>query len=119
MKSILHSADKTEIYKAHLLLAGKGIPTFIGNANSGPALGFVYADRYTLWVCLEFQYEDAIAVLKNPEHDVQEPVDQIDFQNYIDSSMKGINGILLAKVKWPIIAILCVPLIVIIYSHTG
>jgi len=119
MKQVLHSADKTEIYAANLLLAGKGIPSFIGNASSGPALGFLYADKYTLWICLEFQYEDAVAVLENPDHEVQEPVDQVDFQNYIDSSMKDINGLLLGKLKWPILALLCVSASVLIYSHIG
>jgi hypothetical protein len=119
MKILFHSADKTEIYSAKLLLAGKGIPTFIGGENSGPSLGFVNADKYTLWVCLESQYDDAISVLKYPDHEVKEPVDQIDFQDYIDLSMKDINKVLLKEIMWPAIIILCVFGIVLIYSNTA
>ena len=119
MKIVFHSTDKTEVYSAKLLLAGKGIPTFIGGENSGPALGFVYADKYTLWACLESQYDDAIAVLKDPDHEVKEPVDQIEFQDYIDFSMKDINKVLLEKIMWPAMIILCIFGIVIIYSHTA
>jgi hypothetical protein len=73
---------------AELLLAGSGIPTFISSKNSGPALGFVLANKYTLWVCLENQYEDAVNLLKNPDHVVKNPVDVDDYHRFVESSSR-------------------------------
>ena len=84
MKILFHTREKQEIYTARVLLAVKGIPTFIGSESSGPALGCLFADQYTLWVCLDNQYQDAVDVLANQEHEVKQPVDVQDYQSYFD-----------------------------------
>lgn len=73
---------------AELLLAGSGIPTFIGSKNSGPALGFIIANKYTLWVCLDNQYEDAVNLLKNPSHIVSSPVNIENYHQFIETSSR-------------------------------
>ncbi|MCX7112107.1 MAG: hypothetical protein NTX45_18680 [Proteobacteria bacterium] len=102
MKILFHSFDRPDMYDAKLLLDAKGIPSFIGSESSGPALGFIYANKYTLWVCLDLQYDDAKAVLKNPDHEVKEPVDIIDFQSFFDGSIINVNKFMLDK------AMLCI-----------
>lgn len=88
MKILFHSTSKREIENAKSLLESKGVPAFIGSENSGPALGFVIANKYTLWACLDGQYEDAIKVLNNPDHEVLEPVDPAEFQRFIENSKR-------------------------------
>ena len=97
MKILFHSFDRPDMYDAKLRLDAKGIPSFIANESSGPALGFLYANKYTLWVCLDSHYDDALAVLKNPDHEVKEPVDMIDFQNFVDLSKPEVDKFLFGK----------------------
>jgi hypothetical protein len=117
MKILFHSTDKPEIYSANLLLTAKGIPTFIGNESSGPALGVVFANKYTLWVCLESQYDDAMAILNDPSHEAKEPVDMIDFQEYVDGSVIDVDKFMLGKAMWGIaLTIVGIVGLVIIYA---
>jgi hypothetical protein len=41
-----------------------------------------------LWVCLDEQYRDALALLKNPEHQVTQPVDVEAFHRELEASKR-------------------------------
>ena len=53
-----------------------------------------------MWVCLDNQHEDALEVLKNPCHEVVEPVDLVDFEKFIEANNQSsrafiLNGVML------------------------
>lgn len=54
------------------LLASRGIPTY-WNPGFGGALA-------PLFVCIDEQYDDAVALLEDPQHVVAHPVDVAEFQ---------------------------------------
>jgi hypothetical protein len=90
MKILFHSPFKSEIESAKILLESKGIPVFIGSQNSGPALGIlIAANKYTLWSCIDSQYEDALKVLNDPGHEVSEPIDISDFQQFTENNRQA------------------------------
>jgi len=98
MKILIHSAYKDEVESAKLLLAVKGIPTFIGGESYGPSLGFALANKYTIWVCLDDQYDDALSILNNAEYEPRNPVDMIKFQDYMDKGTRDLINKVFYKV---------------------
>ena len=72
VKSLGEFGRTDECEQIRDLLASRGIPTYLST-------GFK-ASRGALFVCINEQYEDALAVLKNPEHVVANPVDVSEFE---------------------------------------
>lgn len=109
MKILFHTTDRFEAEQARMLLELKGIPVFLGNENSGPALAFILANKYTVWVCLEHQYDDAKAVLADPDSEVANPVDIAEYRTYVEQAAPEIgkrmfdNMMLLAVVGMAIV----------------
>ncbi len=86
MKILFHSTRKAQIDTAKALLEANGIPAFIGSENSGPAMGGILANKYTLWACLESQYDEALTLLNNPDYEVKNPVDIADYYRFVRQS---------------------------------
>jgi hypothetical protein len=55
-------------------LESHGIPVFIDSAWTWRA-----SSRSSVFVCLDRQYDDALALLRNPDHVVSEPIDVAEF----------------------------------------
>jgi hypothetical protein len=55
-------------------LESHGIPVFVDSAWTWRA-----SSRGSVFVCLDRQYDDALALLRNPDHDVAEPIDVAEF----------------------------------------
>jgi len=84
MKSLGNFSNSAECAEIRDLLASRGIPTYL-------ATGY-RASRGALFVCINEQFEDALAVLKNPEHEVAQPVDVAEFER--DARTDGLGTIL-------------------------
>ena len=57
-----------------LQLKSRGILTFIANEetkNLYPHMGII---RTGVWIILDYQYEDAVQILNNPDHIVSQPL---------------------------------------------
>lgn len=81
MKQLIQSENKAEIDGVRILLESKGIPVFIGNEDSARNMGWLLSAReYVLWVLVEKQYEDAVSLLKDPEHEVRMSVDMEEYR---------------------------------------
>jgi hypothetical protein len=74
MKLLFQTDRQPEAVSAKLLLESKGIPAFIGSERSGQVLGGIFSSTYSLWVELDHQYDDARAILADPEHTPAQPV---------------------------------------------
>ncbi|MCC1496969.1 DUF2007 domain-containing protein [Alcanivorax sp. 1008] len=65
MKKLFSTIDRTEAFNAKLTLELNGVPIYVGGEHSGPAPGFVNADSYTVWVGLDYQFEDACKFIED------------------------------------------------------
>jgi len=90
MKSLGSFGNSAECAEIRDLLASRGIPTFL-------ATGY-RARRGTLFVCINEQFDDALAVLKNPEHEVAQPVDVAEFEQA--ARTQGLGTILASGVAF-------------------
>lgn len=96
MKSLWFLGNSTECEQIQNLLASRGIPTYRSLSRSSPGV---------LFVCINEQFEDALAVLKNPEHEVAQPVDVEEFQR--KTQTEGLGTVLWSSVAL-LVFLLCV-----------
>lgn len=79
MKLLLKLQDKDEALSIKYRLELSGIPIFIGSENSGPALGFINADCYTIWAEIDAQYKCAISSINDKSY---EPLNPVNIDNF-------------------------------------
>ena len=58
-----------ELQRLKALLESNGVPIFINSADARRV------NNFAIWAYIDAQFEDARALLSNPEHEVSEPVD--------------------------------------------
>jgi hypothetical protein len=84
MKSLGCFEDPDERERVRDLLASRGIPTYwIRTYRSVHGM---------LFVCINEQFDDALALLKNPNHEVVQPVDVAEFDRR--AKTEGLGAIL-------------------------
>lgn len=84
MKKLFSTIDRTEALNAKFALESNGVPIYIGGEHAGPAPGFVNADSYTVWVCLDGQFEDACKFIEDDSYEISCPVDVAEFYRAAD-----------------------------------
>lgn len=72
MKSLGEFHSSTECSQIRGLLNSRGIPTYWNPGYGGASA--------PLFVCIDEQYDDAVALLKDPEHAVAHPVNIEEFK---------------------------------------
>lgn len=70
MRLLAYVASRSEQARLVGLLQSRGIPV-LGDEMPG----IRYSMQTALFVCIDEQYDDALALLTNPEHTVSAPVD--------------------------------------------
>ena len=81
MKFIGHVNGKESYQQVAGMLRNRGIPVFA--KYSGAPANWPTPYRAALYVVLDKHYEDAIALLSNPTHQVREPVDVQEYDEFI------------------------------------
>lgn len=77
MRLIARYASHTEAEERAAFLRSRGIATHVTNmASLRPNLAHKGRYRAGLWAMLEFQFEDAEALLEDPGHKVAHPLDE-------------------------------------------
>ena len=84
VKSLGYFEDSDERERIRDLLASRGIPTYWAKTYRSV--------RGMLFVCINEQFDDALAVLKNPNHEVAQPVDVAEFERR--AKTEGLSSIL-------------------------
>lgn len=115
MKLLRETKDKSELDRIRVLLESRGIPVHVGDENQhhlgGHAMAFL---RYRLHVVLDFQYEDALKLLEDENHEVAEPVDIEEFRNYQRASQPEVLNRILG---WLVVAVIvCSVLLYVMYQ---
>src|SRR4051812_23292862 len=76
-------------------LESRGIPVFHDNGG----VGIRNPARIALFVCINAQYDDAVALMRDENHDVREPVDVEAFKTAAGTTSPSlVKGVLLALV---------------------
>jgi len=93
MRLLTYVASRSEQARLIGLLQSQGIPV-LGDQMPG----IRYSMQTALFVCIDEQYDDALALLKNPEHTVSEPVD-------VDAFWKASAGTQPQLLRWSLVAL--------------
>jgi hypothetical protein len=92
MKRVIKNADMSDLYVLKTLLESNGIPVFISGEDSGRLLPFLLS-RPGLWIYFDEQYDEALALIKDPDYDVVNKVDIEAFYKMVhDPSNPGSSG---------------------------
>ena len=88
MRLLFESESGSELAEAKELLEESGIPAFISSQETYRVRSSATLFKRGLWVCLEEQYQDAAALLKDPNHRVAWPVDVEAFHRSLEEAQK-------------------------------
>ena len=105
MRRLFSTIDRTEALNAKFALEANGVPIYIGGEHSGPAPGFVNADSYTVWVCLDDQFEDAYKFIEDESHEISRPIDVAEFYRSAEESKQKDSFLNSDRIMLPIMAV--------------
>jgi hypothetical protein len=100
MRTILATEDADEFEMVWDRLTEGGIPVFTPSKYSEMSGFHVGARQYVLCIWLDHQFEDAVQLLRNPDHVVQNPVDLDEFermQDQVDERMEKKTDLMTEK----------------------
>jgi len=84
MQLLFESESSEKINSTKELLESRGIPVFISGTESFRMRPLLVLYRKGVWVCLDEQFDDAVMLLKNPDHEVSNPVDVDAFHSSLE-----------------------------------
>ena len=74
-----------ERQRIETLLNERGVATYARSTGTGRRL--VEASKnWAIFVCINSQFDDAVALLSNPDHEVTDPVNVSEFNNAIEAA---------------------------------
>lgn len=74
MKRVIKGTDTDNPYILKSLLESNGIPVFISGEGAGRVLPFLLS-KPDLWIYLDEQYDEALALIQDPDYEVMNKVD--------------------------------------------
>ena len=86
MKLVTKSTDTSYLHVLKELLESNGIPAFVKGENTARMVTPYIMTEPSLWVYLDEQYEEAQSLVKNPEYEVNNPVDMDEFNEVVKST---------------------------------
>lgn len=106
MKLLRETKDKNELDRIRTLLESRGVPVHVGEENQHHLGGHVMPFlRYRLHVVLDFQYDDALKLLEDENHEVAEPVDLEAFREYQQQAQPDVMN---RMIGWLTVSVLIV-----------
>ena len=105
MRFLGHVHEKGARHEAVSLLRSKGIPTY-EKFSGVPSIWPPY--RIAIYVCLDEHYEDALELLRNPNHRVANPVNVAEFDEYVRSQPMS-----MLIIKWGALALFATSLLLV------
>ncbi len=94
MKLLIDSDDNEYLSNQQHLLESNGIPAYISNRDSNRVIPFGIS-KAGLWVYMDEQYDEAMALLKDPNYVVQKQIDMAQFRELaeeIEQDRSGFNA---------------------------
>ena len=102
MRSLPYIDSLEERKRVAALLESHGIPVFLGKSGR-------HARTAPMFVCINAHYDDAIALLANPDHEVAEPVDVEAFRRAEAAALPTV----LRGAAWALVALVLVAALVV------
>ena len=92
------------------LLERNGVPIYVSARlpRGGPS---------GLFVCLDEQYDDAVALLRNPHHKVTNPVDVADYYERMDEAVRQSPLSMPTMISIIVAMVIIVAIIVVVRTH--
>ena len=84
MRLLCYVHERTKLWEVQDFLSSKGVPTRAGLRR------FADADPVALFVCIDAQYEDAVALLRDPRSVVTHPIDVELWSRAVNQSGLGV-----------------------------
>ncbi len=79
MKMITTSSDVAYLGSLQARLEQCGIPAVVQGENTARMITSMLMTQPSLWIYLDDQFEDALALVNDPDHQVAEPIDVDEF----------------------------------------
>ena len=114
MKLLTEVFDISELNRLRLLLETSGILIHVGNEDSARNFGFLHpVGKYAIHVVYDEQYSDALKLMENEDHVVENPVDVGAYKKHLEENNAAALSGLLKKIIFAgiIVAILVVGLV--------
>lgn len=104
MKLLLETKEKHELDRVRMLLESRGVPVHVDSEDQhrlgGHAMPFL---RYRLHVVLDSQYDDAMKLLEDENHEVAEPVDMAAFRDEMEQARPQVMNRILG---WMVVVVI-------------
>jgi hypothetical protein len=104
MKFLLKTKEKSELDRIRMLLESRGVLVHVDGENEhrlgGHAMPFI---GYRLHVVVDAQYEDALKLLEDEEHEVADPVDMDEFRAYQEEARPEVMNRI---INWMVLAVI-------------
>ena len=112
MKRLTNVYDRNELATVRSLLQSRGVPTYVGFRR-------FTTEPFVLFVCIDSQFEDALALMQNPRHSVAHPVDAHVWEQAANraSSVAILKGALLVLLALILLTVLAVAMRTWLGSH--
>ncbi len=97
MKMLTRDSDRQYLIELKQRLEENGIPAVIQGENAARMIVPILLQP-TLWVCVDEQFEDAVCLMDNPDHQVSSKIDMEEFyamQPSAEQQARDLNAALL------------------------
>ena len=116
MRHLARFHDRDELARVRALLRGKGVPTWATTVERR-RLGW----QGTLHVCLDEHLDDALRLLRDPDHEPAHPVDAEAFER---AMAEGDGSVLLVRMMhrallWLLAIVAATVLVMLAWTHLG
>ena len=100
-------SDIEEYYRIKALFEMKGVLIHTGNEDSARNFGVFHpVGKYAIHVLFDEQVNDARALLLNPEHEVETPLDLSDYQSHKELSDKQTKTTILKALSGALVVLI-------------
>jgi hypothetical protein len=118
MQILTHAYSFEERQRIEWLLGERGIPTYSVMAGAGRWMT-QSANQWVVYVCIDSQLPDALAVLKDPDHGVTDPVDVTAFNEALRSADTSPMAFWLLKATIMIVSVFSATIYLLWRSHSA
>ena len=108
MKIVYSHSDSSHLHNLANLLVENGIPATVQGENTGRIMPFAFFQA-SLWIYIDSQYDESVALIADPDYEVKAPVDMAEFEKITKDagSAKSVNKALIDLLLYAIFLIAC------------
>jgi len=99
MKLLTEVTDLSELNRLRLLFEMSGVLIYVGNEDSARNFGFLHpVGKYAIHVVYDEQYQDALMLLQDENHIVENPIDVEAYKAHIEKNTSASVSQLMRKI---------------------